>query len=1542
MLFKKIVMGTVLAALLLIAGGSLYAKAKVRETNNQQVILENNFIKATVVPSHGGRIISLVDKKSGLDFTDSTSDLGMFYDFLWQQTFSRGDWRRQAYKYDIFNETGKAYVNLSCTGKTGSLRWVTIKKTYMLKDDSSMLDVHYEYKVNALAMRPVTVCPWFHNGIFVKHQKGEMFLPTSSGIKKIPYDSTALVNESFHYDITDGWLGYLVPAKKAGIVLTMDYKPLMCFYNWQGSIGNSMEWMYHSQKVKNGKSFDVHVTVTPFTGMTGVSGATSGMLGEFAKDKVKIFSAQDKKVKLSILQKKLPALLGRNITSQEIQLAAGKTVAVPFRFTPEGDGTYVITCVVTDESGKKLFCFEKPVKHGKTSIKYVMSEKEKRTGSAQERFGKKILNAEERKDCYAWSDKIPVIGTKWCKPYTGGKIKLLAIIDMRNGREAIEVAGRMDADLSVCTFASAGRCGWNPTWGHAGGKAEINAYLAELLKKNYDCILMGGMQIDSISTENLKVLASKIRGGTGLVTVMPTKIPKQYADIFPATPLLQESYKKVEKKIFKSSKFNFENESFLKAIPLKALPELYFFPYQAKGKTIVSVENNPFLSVGDAAKGRVALFTWLVGRPDNTRHCGLNPYFDKELVYPWHEYFYSMLIKAVRWAAHRSPTIVLEKVQVASNNVTLQIDSKQKQPYKITAKLQLKHNNGKTVVTKDFNFTAKPGQNKINFPVNFPMINGNNFVDVRLITQGMVADFGAGVFNYKAPASIEKISVSDRIFKEGETIPVKVKIRGNAKVSGKLTDNFGRQIDSIKATDSGNGQFILEFPLKHLYGHSAKIGISLKSDNKLLDQKFTEVLLAPKTLANKKWDKFTILMSWPRRAGRGFPLYLHPMRRKSMRDLGITMVMHTGLPVQWGYDTDNYRMTYRQGFSLTLESVARICSKYMKGFPYPTFDFRCDKDRLKKAIAGYTKTRDKKYLHRNPTLEDPVYREKFKKTLTEHIQKLGKWNPKVYDLGDETSYILFAKQVDFDFSPISLKLFREWLKTKYPSLDILNKEWQTSFATWDAVMPDTGAEARKRNVYSSWADHRTYNEKVFADFYAFTKSVIRKVDPNAVIGLSGTQVPRAYGGYDWSRLMSVFDTMNAYNSSGLPEIYRSFKKIPLTGWTGYGVSEDSLWLEIWKNVFNGHYGSALYNEDVILNPDMSLATCGLALKNALEPLRNGIGKLIYNCKNFAPEIALHYSQPSIHAAWIIQDEGRFVKVRVGWLQLLGNLGFNNEFISSKAIENGELLKRKYKALVLPWSMAISDKELTAIKAFIKAGGVIIIDKDAGIRNEHCSKMSQERMQKLLNNKNALYLNQLPDGYVSGQKKSSIRFTVRRFMRQHDIKPAKKMFDKLGKGVEPYFWHLGSKGELAGLLASQNTQASLAHSKGKVFYDVIRGCEIKGDKVKLKACRATVVAALPYHVKAIKAQAERVGDKIEINAGVITDNGQIAEGHVIRFEVINANGKTSDLYSANKLAPQGKASHYFYPALNESGTWKIIVKDVISGKKKTLTIQIRDK
>ena len=122
-------------------------------------------------------------------------------------------------------------------------------------------------------------------------------------------------------------------------------------------------------------------------------------------------------------------------------------------------------------------------------------------------------------------------------------------------------------------------------------------------------------------------------------------------------------------------------------------------------------------------------------------------------------------------------------------------------------------------------------------------------------------------------------------------------------------------------------------------------------------------------------------------------------------------------------------------------------------------------------------------------------------------------------------------------------------------------------------------------------------------------------------------------------------------------------------------------------------------------------------------LRGGIGALLINSERVADPIAIHYSQPSMRIEWMLAQrpkgeswvtrnssteyrDSEFLRLRESWCRLIEDQGLQYNFVSYGQVEQGELLRRGYKVLVLPRSTALSATEAQEIRDFVAQGGTV--------------------------------------------------------------------------------------------------------------------------------------------------------------------------------------------------------------------------------------------
>jgi len=376
----------------------------------------------------------------------------------------------------------------------------------------------------------------------------------------------------------------------------------------------------------------------------------------------------------------------------------------------------------------------------------------------------------------------------------------------------------------------------------------------------------------------------------------------------------------------------------------------------------------------------------------------------------------------------------------------------------------------------------------------------------------------------------------------------------------------------------------------------------------------------------------------------------------------------------------------------------------------------------------YRRTSETRFLVRSPSFDDPqVQRRLFDLARTAALSK-AVYNMDYYFVGDEGSLGSYTDPVDFCWGKHTLAGFRDWLRQQYGSLESLNRSWGSDYDDWDAILPLTTEAARREGRFAPWADHRTYMEVSFGRAYQTVRDGVREGDPDGHIALSGTQVTTPWNGCDWHRLDGVIDDFLSYSGGNQWDIHRSFAKpgARIGFWTGYGRSGAAVQHEVWTAALQGVLHPQLFWSPSIINPDMTFSRSGRDLGTAFRTLRfEGIGRLLMEAERLDDGVAVHYSMPSVHAAGILghhpnrgeeKAERSFPANRDGWVRVLDDLGLAFRFVATPQVEEGALRGRK--VFILPYSLALSDREVAEIRRFVEEGGVLLADGAAGLFDQH--------------------------------------------------------------------------------------------------------------------------------------------------------------------------------------------------------------------------------
>ncbi len=401
------------------------------------------------------------------------------------------------------------------------------------------------------------------------------------------------------------------------------------------------------------------------------------------------------------------------------------------------------------------------------------------------------------------------------------------------------------------------------------------------------------------------------------------------------------------------------------------------------------------------------------------------------------------------------------------------------------------------------------------------------------------------------------------------------------------------------------------------------------------------------------------------------------------------------------------------------------------------------------------------------------------------------------------------------------------MRKQYRTLDALNAEWGTKYKDWAKVKPITWEEAQARGNPAPWVDHRLYMNQSFANAFASATVACRKADPGALATVCGTQIPGSHNGCDWWLVDNVIDYIQPYSGGAQHEMHRGFNpNLIISGFTGYDRHGITLQHELWMRFFHGHDGAAIFWGISFVDPDLRLNSQGESMRKNFGELRGGgIYRTIRELARDNDAIAVHYSMASGHVWWIqdgkltygdtleFSDESspsfkRFMDNRLRWGYALEDVGYQYDWLPYARLEQGDL--KKYRVLVLPGSIALSDKEVEQIVAFVRRGGLLLADAMPGTTDEHGRPRVESPLAEIfaaggIGKGAAVLLNEWMSDVPQtdrGKKNAAAQGAkLRRILEESGLRTAVSVTDETGKHparVERVSWRDG-RVEVIGLL-----------------------------------------------------------------------------------------------------------------------------------------------
>ncbi|MBI3920320.1 MAG: beta-galactosidase, partial [Armatimonadetes bacterium] len=355
-----------------------------------------------------------------------------------------------------------------------------------------------------------------------------------------------------------------------------------------------------------------------------------------------------------------------------------------------------------------------------------------------------------------------------------------------------------------------------------------------------------------------------------------------------------------------------------------------------------------------------------------------------------------------------------------------------------------------------------------------------------------------------------------------------------------------------------------------------------------------------------------------------------------------------------------------------------------------------------------------------------AFQEKYLTTVARVAKR--HWATAAYVLWGESGHSLSADARD-------QQAFREFLKTKYQTIDRLNAAWGTNFASFD----DPGV-ASKVDSPVAWYDRGVCNQRLLTDWTAWLAALVRKEDPKALVTaypslLSWDDSSDFSNGVDMEALCQVLD-INGCDTAALEY---GGNRWAMTSITGFAMVQDML-----KAFRPDHpnYDPELhlvntqqqYPPEYIRAALMQAYFHGLSAGNVwVFERRDGIDSML----TFQPRVMEATARTALDLRRLAEPILAFQRApaQVAILHSMTSVAYNPRhleelrsayeglffldtkvgFVTERTVQREGL--RGVKLLVLPQTSHVTERAAEAIVDWVKEGGTLLVVGDGLQKND---------------------------------------------------------------------------------------------------------------------------------------------------------------------------------------------------------------------------------
>ena len=924
---------------------------------------------------------------------------------------------------------------------------------------------------------------------------------------------------------------------------------------------------------------------------------------------------------------------------------------------------------------------------------------------------------------YRLNTGVEAPGIAWAKPYAGEKVKALALTGRAGQRDFVELSRRTDLDLTI-VFSDVGSRNYEAIFKGSYSTApffpllkgmfyrDTKPRLEKALAENWDVIILAGIGgYRGAGSERLfyEVVADRLKqlveGGTGLIyrqQALPgkrlpleegqkkPKIDSSYAEALTANPITEQP------------------ALLALGMPFGKLPGFHLRE-RDQDKRYANVA-----SLFQFGKGRVMRL--------NGRYIGALANRGRDNSDLRYQYYLSFAIKSILWAAGKEPAVQFRDFPAALSQTPasqtpalqftlagvpngckamLAVRSLEKLAQLPTAPITSQGLERGALPLRSLSTTSQDiragAETKVSLPL--PALPaGEYFLDVTIERNGKKANWATTHLSVERPVAIAELKLSKKYIdvadEKLDAIGVEAVLNEAApaglKARFQLIDNYDRFLaEQEVAVRAGATSAVAAFPVKGFATTLGRVRAELLSG-----QRSESVKVARFTAIRRDWDRY-VFVGW----GGGVGSHQQIVYSRVLAGLGFEASRHHRLKID------------------DLEAVDKVA---LPPYPFPRY--------------GHDKINYKQML------------EKSIESASKIAESQLPFDPIAFNTGDEFFY------KGGDEKPSRVQAYREFLERRYKTIKSLNESWDSAYTSFEEICPIVpGKTAEKLKQRGDFAKREEFLETVkttrnyaryvdqwLDNYRAYMKAAevarqgIKKVYPQARVGMDCPMWPHSTSGHDWYRFMQNFEYFAPYGRGGevIPEkqarsyakpgqflgltyggyLYMAFdRREELTDvawqrwrmWSGFLDGFNSMWWYTLSPGSNeGNLGPGYEPYPTLIAATDEIARINRGYHTLLNPLRRDYGP-----------IALHDSIPSRIISGILPEGGggygHNFNQHILMSILENHCGRPYTFVDYRQVPQGEL--KKYRVLFMAKSVAIGAEEAKALESWLKNGGTIIAD-----------------------------------------------------------------------------------------------------------------------------------------------------------------------------------------------------------------------------------------